>query len=208
MIITRGRLAQAMTPEQYIAQIREKRALLEANLAAVRLTPEERAPFERLPRPVTVLVLTEDWCGDSVANLPIVIALARETGGLDLRILKREGNDDIAGRYLLADGRNHIPTYIILDERLEEIGHVIERPDAITDQLRPFKSAWFAERPHLGSADTAIADLPADAREEYLAALRTVRAQLRDLERREIVAAFAAIVDWAPVGDRQPVVPR
>jgi hypothetical protein len=186
-----------MTPEQYIAGIQQNRTLFEANLAAVRLTPEERAPFERLPRPLTVLVLTEDWCGDSVANLPIVIALARETGGLDVRILKREANEDIAGRYLLADGRNHIPTYVVLDERLEEIGHVIERPEAVSEAMRPFKSAWFAERPHLGSADTAVADLPAEAREEYLAALRQVRAEHRDLERREIVAAFTGIVERA-----------
>ena len=122
MVITPERLAGAMTPEQYMAQMRESRELFEANLAAARFTAEERAPFEALDRPLTVLVLTEDWCGDSNANLPMVVALARQTGGLDLRILTREGNEDIADRYQLADGRNHIPTYIVLDEELGEIG--------------------------------------------------------------------------------------
>src|SRR5215217_5730815 len=147
MVITRERLAGAMTPEQYIAQMRENRELFEANLAAARFTAEERAPFEALPRPLTVLVLTEDWCGDSNANLPMVVALARQTGKLDLRILTREGNEDIADRYQLADGRNHIPTYIVLDEELGEIGHFIERPAALTEKLGEFRRDWFAAHP-------------------------------------------------------------
>ncbi len=197
MILTPERLSGAMTPDQYIEQMGENRGLFLANLAAVRLTAPERAPFERLPAPLTVLVLTEDWCGDSAANLPIVVALAWQTGGLDVRILKREGNEDIAGRYLLDDGRNHIPTYVVLDERMEEVGHLIERPAAVGEVMQRFRTEWFAAHPDLGSAETPIGELSPEAREQFLPAMRAHRTEHRDLERREIVAAFARIVERA-----------
>ncbi|MGH2583280.1 MAG: thioredoxin family protein [Dehalococcoidia bacterium] len=195
MILTRERLAGAMTPEQYLEQMQENRALFEANLAAVRLTDEERAPFARLPSPLTVLVLTEDWCGDSAANLPIVMALAQETGKLEVRILKREGNEDITDNYTVADGRNHIPTYIVLADDLNEVGHFIERPAAITEKLGVFRSEWFAARPHLGSAETPIGELSAEAREQFLPAMRAFRAEHQGLERREMAAAFARMAE-------------
>jgi hypothetical protein len=200
MIISQERLAGAMTPEQYEAAMNTNQDLFAANRAATRLTAEEQTYFASLPAPLTVLVLTEDWCGDSAANLPIVSALARETGKLDLRILKREGNEDITDRYQLADGRNHIPTYIALDNHLNEIGHFIERPEAVTAQMQPFKAAWFAEHPEFGTAETSIGDLSPEARERYLADLRVFRAGLRELEQREIIAAFAEIASraWAP----------
>jgi hypothetical protein len=200
MIISQERLAKAMTPEQYEASMNANQELFAANRAATRLTSEERSFFSSLPAPLTVLVLTEDWCGDSAANLPIVSALAKETGKLDLRILKREGNEDITDNYQLADGRNHIPTYIVLDNHLNEIGHVIERPAAVTERMQPFKESWFAQHPNLGTAETSIAELSPEARERYLADLRHFRAGLRELEQREIIAAFAEIASraWAP----------
>jgi len=198
MILTHERLAAAMTPEQYMEQMQENRALFEANLAAVRLTEEERAPFVGLASPVTVLVFTEDWCGDSHANLPMVIALGRETGGLDVRILKREGNEEITDNYKLADGRNHIPTYIALDGDLNEVDHFIERPAAITEKLGVFRAEWFAANPHLGSAETPIGELSPEAREQFLPAMRAFRAEHRELERREIAFAFARMVERAP----------
>jgi Thioredoxin len=196
-MITREHLAAAMTPRQFVESMNTNRDVVEANLAAATLTDAERARFARLPEPLTVLVLTEDWCGDSAANLPVVMRLAHETEKLDLRILRREGHEPIAGLYLLEDGRNHIPTYIVLDRDLNELGHFIERPAAITAKLNEFAGAWFAEHPDLGSADTPIGELPPAVKERYLAERRAFRARFFDLEQREIIAAFAAIAERA-----------
>lgn len=193
MVISRARLDATMTADVYLAQMREQQDLFEQNCAATRLTEEERTFFRALPAPLTVLVLTEDWCGDSAANLPIVVALAAETSKLDLRILTRTGNEEIADRYRLADGRNHIPTYIVLDAHLNEIGHLIERPAAVTAQTEAFKVAWFAERPALGSADAALGELEPEVRARYLDAAREHRITLRELEQREMIAAFAEL---------------
>lgn len=196
-VLTRERLAGAMTAEEYIAAVGENQEPFLANLAAVQFTEEERGAFAEVPEPLTVLVLTEDWCGDSLANLPVVVALARETGALELRILKREGNEDIADNYTLADGRNHIPTYIALDGGLNEVGRFIERAEAIAEKLTAFRRGWFAAHPALGSAEMPISELSAETRAAYLPAMRSFRAEHRKLERREMVKAFARLAQGA-----------
>jgi hypothetical protein len=197
MPITRERLAGALTPDQYIETMASNRALFEENLAATRITREEHAFFAAMPAPLGVLVLTEDWCGDSAANLPIVVRLARDTGGLTVRILRREGNEDIAGRYLLDDGRNHIPTYIVHDEALNELGHIIERPAAVTEKINAFRAGWHARHPGLGDAATAIAELEPEVRERFLADLKDYRKELRDVEQRALIAGLRAIAERA-----------
>jgi hypothetical protein len=195
MIIERERLDGALTPEQYIESMKENRAVFEENLAAVRLTDEERAFFAELPEKFGVLVLTEDWCGDSAANLPIVVALARETGKLDVRILRREGNEDIANRYKLADGRNHIPTYIVHDAELNEVGHAIERPAEINDDVSGFKLHWFGDHPGWGDSATSISTLEPEQRQQFGIDQRAFRRTLRDREQRALIAAFRAIAE-------------
>jgi hypothetical protein len=197
MIISRERLDGAMTPEQYIETMSENRELFESNLAAVRLTEEERAFFDALPARLEVLVLTEDWCGDSAANLPIVVGLARQTGKLNLRILRREGNDDIAGHYLLPDGRNHIPTFIVHNAQLNETGNLIERTSGITEKLDAFKSSWFAAHPELGDASTPISALAPEMKQQFRADQRAFRRTVRDQEQREIIAAFRTLAEQA-----------
>jgi hypothetical protein len=205
MVISRERLSSALTAQQYVESMDTNRELFEENAAATVLTAGERGFFAALPAPLDVLVLTEDWCGDSAANLPIVARLAQETGGLTLHILRREGNEDISDRYQLDDGRNHIPTYIVLDAELNEIGHFIERPAAVTEKLDAFKASWFAEHPELGDGSVSIRDMEPEVRERYLTDQRAYRRGLRDLEQREMVAAFRAIASRAPVaGGRSP----
>jgi hypothetical protein len=163
----------------------------------VRLTDAERAFFAGLPAKLGVLVLTEDWCGDSAANLPIVVALGRETGKLDVRILRRAGNEDVAERYTLADGRNHIPTYIVYDAARNELGHLIERPAAINDDVNGFKAAWFGRHPELGDASTAISALSPEQREQFRADQHAFRRSLRHREQRALIASFRAIAERA-----------
>jgi hypothetical protein len=45
----------------------------------------------------------------------------------------------------------------------------------------------------LGSAETPIGELSPEARAQYLPAMRAFRAEHRELERREMVAAFTRL---------------
>ena len=72
MAVTRERFLTGLTYEQYKSQMTRNQDRFQANERALVLTPEQLAPFRALPKPVDVLVLAEDWCGDVIANLPIL----------------------------------------------------------------------------------------------------------------------------------------
>jgi len=66
-------------------------------------------------RPLKILVLTETWCADSLALLPIVHRIAEVTGLWELRILYRDENRELMDKFL-TNGVRSIPVFIFLDE--------------------------------------------------------------------------------------------
>lgn len=136
MAITRERFEQGLTVEQYIAQMTQNREQFESNLAQATLRPEDIAFFERLPQPINVLVLTEDWCGDALANVPVLAALAKRTGKLHLRLFLRDQHLDLADQYLKEGKYRSIPVFVFFDQQMRELGHFIERPAAATAEMQ------------------------------------------------------------------------
>ena len=94
MAVTRERFEQGMTYEEYKAQMTRNQERFEANERDLRLEPADLAPFEALARPLNVLVIAEDWCGDVIDNLPILGGIAErdweaEPAGLPARSKSR-----------------------------------------------------------------------------------------------------------------------
>ena len=85
----------------------------------------ERA--KKIQRPWHFLVLSEDWCGDSINTLPIVAKLTDAQPLLDMRILGRDANPDLMNAHLTGKSRS-IPVVILLDENYVERGWWGPRP--------------------------------------------------------------------------------
>src|SRR5262245_56008644 len=100
MSITHERFDQGLTYEAYKAQMTRNRDRFDANEQTVELRSDDIAFFAELERPLHVLVLAEDWCGDVIANLPILGRLAAESGALDIRVFLRDQNLDLIDQYL------------------------------------------------------------------------------------------------------------
>jgi thioredoxin-like negative regulator of GroEL len=69
-------------------------------------------------KPIKILVITEPWCGDSLALLPIVRKIAEANSQWELRVLRRDDNPEIMENFL-TDGTKSIPIFIFLDEQGE-----------------------------------------------------------------------------------------
>src|SRR5688500_14922700 len=108
------------------------RDLLEASERVLATEAIDIEPCRALPRPVRVLVLSEDWCGDCTDNLPILNRIAEESGKLEVRIISRDAHLDMMDNYLKGGQFRSIPVFIFLDENLEEVGNFKERPDTVT----------------------------------------------------------------------------
>jgi len=81
-----------------------------------------------------LLVLTEDWCPDSLSTLPVVARLTEHVGHVDLRILGRDVNPDLMDAHLTNRTRS-IPVIMVLDAQYREWAWWGPRPEPL--------QAWF-----------------------------------------------------------------
>jgi Thioredoxin len=147
MTVTHERFVQGMTYAAYKAQMTRNRERLEENERAVRLEPADLAYFKGLQRPLRVLVLVEDWCGDVINNLPVLARMAEESATLDLRIFLRDQNLDLIDQYLNQGLHRSIPVFAFFDEDMRPIGHWIERPARIAELMAELRRGLWAGDP-------------------------------------------------------------
>ena len=119
-----------MSPEEYAGLLDEHHE----RRVEIGPTAVERL---RSAGPFRVLVVTEPWCSDSLANLPAIVVLCRRAG-IELRIVRRDEHLELIDCYLTNGGQS-IPIAIALDEAFEELFHWGPRPgpaQAIFDEHR------------------------------------------------------------------------
>jgi hypothetical protein len=102
---------------------------MEASREALRLEPHERAFLEALGRPVHVVAIAEDWCGDVVRHVPVLARLAQVSDRLRVRFISREQHPEVFIRFL-TNGGEAIPKFIFLSETWTECGHWGPMPGA------------------------------------------------------------------------------
>ena len=96
--------------------------------AQARVPDALRARIASVPGTWSLLVVAEDWCGDSANTIPYVAKLVDVAGNLDMRIINSEVGRAIMEAHRTPDGRAATPTVILLSEGFEEVGCFIERP--------------------------------------------------------------------------------
>ncbi len=193
MAITAEQFATGMTMDEYQAQMSQNQEQFGANIAAAPITPEDVAHFTALPEPLNVLVVTEDWCGDSLAHLPVLFRLAREAGDrLTVRVFKRDEHKDLAAQFPMPTGRVAIPIIVFFDQEMHELGKVLERPQLGHTEMAVFMEEFFSRRPDLGTSDQPISALTPEARQALFVALGPWRKGRIDAWNRATIAEFTA----------------
>jgi len=193
MTIDRARFDQGLTYDAYKAQMTRNRDRLEENERRVDLSKEDLAAFRALPGAVKVVVLAEDWCGDVIANLPVLGRLAKDSGKLDVRIFLRDQNDDIMQRYLNQGQFKSIPVFVFLDEDFRELGHWIERPASVTEVRAKRRKEIFAAHPEFGSPDAPVDLLSESVRVQLQAELARMRDETTKFANAEVVRELREI---------------
>jgi len=193
MTIDRARFDTGLTYEAYKAQMTRNRDRLDENERRIELSKEDLAAFRALPRPVNVLVLAEDWCGDVVANLPVLGRLANDSGKLEVRIFLRDQNDDIMQRYLNKGQFKSIPVFVFFDVDFRELGHWIERPAAVTEVRAKRRKQIFAAHPEFGSPDAPVDQLAEDVRVRLQGELAKMRDETAKFANAEVVRELREI---------------
>lgn len=199
MPVTRERFEQGLTYEGFKARMTRNQERFAAAESAVELREEDVAVFRRLPRPLNVLVLAEDWCGDVIDNLPVLGRLAEASGKLNLRIFLRDENPDLMDQYLNQGQFRSIPVFAFFDEQLNPIGQFIERPASVTATRAARRAAIYAAHPEFGAPDAPVANLPEEARVRLTEALTASRREAKPAENAEVVRTLREIIEGVRV---------
>lgn len=170
---------------------------VEANEGLVKIDPADRAAIQHLRRPVRVVVLAADWCGDVVANLPVLAKLAEATGKLELHVFERDGAASPIDMYLNKGQFKSIPVFAFFDQDWNEIGVFTERPDSVTERRAQRRREIYASRPEFGSPDQPADQLPEDVRLALQGELQKMRDETRDWANGEVVREIRGIVERA-----------
>jgi hypothetical protein len=89
--------------------------------AAQGLEPQAEAYLAGLPRPVHVVAIAEDWCGDVVRHVPVLARMAQAAPNLKVRYVSREQWPDVFARFL-TNGGEAIPKFVFLSDAFVECG--------------------------------------------------------------------------------------
>jgi len=206
MAVTREQFESGMTYDAYKAQMSRNREQLEQNEKDVELKPADVKAFHDLPQPINVMTLAEDWCGDVVANLPVLGRLAQASNGkLSVRVHLRdqEPGSHIMDQHLNRGQFKSIPTLIFLDGNFRELGVWIERPDSVTKLREEKRLALYQQHPEWGDASKPIAELPEEVRTQIQQATGAMRSETKPFANAEVVRELRELVERAIA--RQPV---
>ena len=102
-----------------------------------KVSDETAAGVAQVRYPWHLLILSEDWCGDSLNTLPAVARLTEATPLIDMRIISREANPDLMSSHLTGLSRS-IPVIMVLDDDFNERGWWGPRPGPL--------QTWVMER--------------------------------------------------------------
>jgi len=112
----------------------DNRAKMEALRQAQEVEPQAAGFLAALPRPVHVIAIAEDWCGDVVRHVPVLQRLAEAAPNLRVRYISRQQWPDVFARFL-TNGGEAIPKFIFLSDAFVECGSWGPMPAPLRDLI-------------------------------------------------------------------------
>jgi len=133
-MLTKERFAQGMTVQGYLDQMGTNKDTFMKFLAEVKIKPEDKAALAKMGK-LKIMVITEDWCGDALYNVPVLFKLVEGNPDIETRVFLRDKNPDIMDQYLNKGQFRSIPVFAFFDEGMHEIARLLERPQKLTEEI-------------------------------------------------------------------------
>lgn len=162
MPVTKETFESGLTADQYIDLVEANREKFLENLEADGISGEDKQFFKE--HPVKVAAIGEDWCTDVVQFLPVMINLAKQVPEVELRVFQRD-KTELINDYLNQGLHKSIPVFVVLDQDWNELGHFIERPEAVTKLMGDETRRFAQENPQLEGANRSYENMPDETRQ-------------------------------------------
>ncbi len=111
---------KGMTSKKYLEYMNVHKENTLSIMNNFSIPPEDEEVLASLAeKNLRVIAITEDWCGDAMLNIPILLKMA-EVAKIDVRMILRDENLELMDQYLSNGTSRSIPIFIFLDENGEE----------------------------------------------------------------------------------------
>ena len=108
---------KGLTAEGYVSGMKVNREEMTKIYNQFTLNHEEKEHIQKIKgNGWKAIVLTEDWCGDAMLNIPILRNIAEEAN-IDVRYVLRDQNLELMDQYLTNGTARSIPIFIFIDEK-------------------------------------------------------------------------------------------
>ena len=134
-MVTKEQFKQGMTLDQYLTQMGTNKDKFVEFLGTIKIDPADKGALDKYGKKLNVLVITEDWCGDALYNVPVLAKMVEGNPNIEMRIFLRDKNKELMDQYLNQGMYRSIPVFAFFDENMNEVARLLERPSKITDQL-------------------------------------------------------------------------
>jgi hypothetical protein len=112
---------QGMTQNEYIASMKRNKEEMIGVYNEYQLEDSYKASLQELqPAGLRALIITADWCGDAMVNLPIFMKIANEAL-IDSRYFIRDENLELMDKYLTNGKSRSIPIIVLIDKDGNEV---------------------------------------------------------------------------------------
>jgi hypothetical protein len=133
-VMPRERFEKATTFDQYVDLMKVNKEQMLKNVDEIEISADDVSWWKQQGK-LKVFVLTYDGCGDALYNIPVLAKIAKLAGNVDLRVVQRDENLDIMDQFKNQGLYRSVPTFIFMDESLEEIGTLKERAESMSQVM-------------------------------------------------------------------------
>jgi thiol-disulfide isomerase/thioredoxin len=172
-LLLRDKFSAGLPYSQYVQTSPGHQSAWDRVHSRIQLSDQQRALAASFHRRINVLALSGMWCGDCAAQVPMLARIAEASTVIDLRIVDRDGHDDLAEHVLICGGRR-VPTVLFLNEDFDFVSLL---GDQTLTRLRAKAARALAACPLPGAP--APVDETAATLGEWLAEIERVHLLLR-----------------------------
>lgn len=121
----------ALSFEEYEENLNDNLSLHQLHYKKCTVDQENKEKIENF-QSCKLLVITEPWCGDSLALLPILKKMSEINGKWEMKVLLRDANLDLMDQFL-SRGVRGIPIFLFLDNNGELLFKWGPRPEQASE---------------------------------------------------------------------------
>ncbi len=131
---------KALPYDEYMTLLEENLALHQQHYRKFEISEEEAKEIKRF-KPLNIIVLTEPWCGDSLAILPVVRKIAETNGTWIVKVLRRDENPGLMAQFLTRGSRS-VPIFLFLTGDYSLVFHWGPRPLAAQEIFEQYREQF------------------------------------------------------------------